>query len=128
MRVLGVGEANDLGDLYRRLLLDGHEVRVFASDPSCAGVLEGLVPRTSDWRRELGWVGNGGLISYGIDQVDLYRRVPTYIDRIFKGAKPAELPVQLPTRFELAVNLKTAKSLGIEMPPMLLGRADEVIE
>ena len=74
------------------------------------------------------WVGNGGLISYGIDQVDLYRRVPTYIDRIFKGAKPAELPVQLPTRFELAVNLKTAKSLGIEMPPMLLGRADEVIE
>ena len=74
------------------------------------------------------WVGDGGLVSYGIDQVDLFRRVPAYIDRILKGAKPAELPVQLPTRFELAVNLKTAKALGIEMPAMLLGRADEVIE
>ena len=74
------------------------------------------------------WVDDGGRVSYGIDQIDLFRRVPTYIDRIFKGAKPAELPVQLPTRFELAVNLKTAKPLGIEMPAMLLGRADEVIE
>ena len=74
------------------------------------------------------WVGDGGLISYGIDPLDLFRRVPAYIDRIFKGAKPAELPVQLPTRFEFAVNLKTAKAIGIEMPPMLLGRADEVIE
>ncbi|MFI5012501.1 MAG: ABC transporter substrate-binding protein [Hyphomicrobiales bacterium] len=74
------------------------------------------------------WVGDGGLVSYGIDQVDLFRRVPTYIDRILKGAKPAELPVQLPTRFELAVNLKTAKALGIEMPAMVLARADEVIE
>jgi putative ABC transport system substrate-binding protein len=70
----------------------------------------------------------GGLISYGIDHDDFFRRMPTYIDRIFKGAKPAELPVQLPTRFELAVNLKTAKALGIEMPATLLGRADEVIE
>ena len=74
------------------------------------------------------WVGEGGLVSYGIDQVDLFRRVPTYIDRILKGAKPAELPVQLPTRFELSVNTKTAKALGIELPAMLLGRADEVIE
>jgi putative tryptophan/tyrosine transport system substrate-binding protein len=74
------------------------------------------------------WVGDGGLVSYGIDQVDLYRRVPTYIDRIFKGAKPAELPVQLPTRFEMAVNLKTAKALGLTISPSLLARADEVIE
>jgi putative ABC transport system substrate-binding protein len=74
------------------------------------------------------WVGDGGLASYGIDQVDLFRRVPTYMDRILKGAKPVELPVQLPTRFELAVNLKTAKALGIELPAMLLGRADEVVE
>jgi putative ABC transport system substrate-binding protein len=74
------------------------------------------------------WVSDGGLISYGIDQTDLFRRAPAYIDRILKGAKPAELPVQLPTRFELAVNLKAAKALGIEMPAMLLGRADEVIE
>ena len=74
------------------------------------------------------WVGDGGLVSYGIDQIDLYRRVPTYIDRILKGAKPAELPVQLPTRFELAVNLKTAKALGLTIPESFLLRADEVIE
>jgi putative tryptophan/tyrosine transport system substrate-binding protein len=74
------------------------------------------------------WVGDGGLVSYGIDQVDLYRRVPTYIDRILKGAKPSELPVQLPTRFELAVNLKTAKALGLTIPESFLLRADEVIE
>ncbi len=64
MRVLGVGEANDLGDLYRRLLHAGHEVRVFAAEASCSGVLEGLVPRTGDWRRELPWVGKEGLVVF----------------------------------------------------------------
>ena len=73
-------------------------------------------------------VAAGGLISYGVDTVDLYRRAAGYIDRIFNGAKPADLPVQLPTRFEMTVNLKTAKALGIEMPATLLGRADDVFE
>jgi putative ABC transport system substrate-binding protein len=73
-------------------------------------------------------IAAGGLISYGIDQIDLYRRAPAYIDRILKGANPAELPVQLPTKFEMAVNLKTAKELGLTLPATLIGRADEVIE
>jgi putative tryptophan/tyrosine transport system substrate-binding protein len=73
-------------------------------------------------------VAAGGLISYGIDVLDLYRRVPTYVDRILKGAKPADLPVQLPIKFQMAINLKTAKALGLTVPPTLLAIADEVIQ
>jgi putative ABC transport system substrate-binding protein len=68
------------------------------------------------------------LLSYGIDQVDTWRRAATYVDRILRGAKPAELPVQLPTKFEMAVNLKTAKILGLVVPTSILLRADETIE
>jgi putative ABC transport system substrate-binding protein len=71
---------------------------------------------------------DGGLLSYGIDQVNSWRRAATYVDRILRGAKPAELPVQLPTKFEMVVNLKTAKSLGLTVPQSILLRADEVIE
>jgi putative ABC transport system substrate-binding protein len=71
---------------------------------------------------------DGGLLSYGIDQVDSWRRAATYVDRILRGAKPAELPVQLPTKYEMVVNVKTAKSLGLTVPQSILLSADEVIE
>jgi putative ABC transport system substrate-binding protein len=87
--------------------------------------LKHRLPTMSEYRE---FVEAGGLMFYAVDDRDLYRRAATYVDKILKGAKPADLPVEQPTKFQFVINLKTAKTLGLTIPPSLLARADEVIE
>jgi putative tryptophan/tyrosine transport system substrate-binding protein len=133
---LNIAAGRDAGDFERA-------IDAFASEPN-GGLIVLPAPNTirnrqaiiaSAARRRIPaiypyrlFVKDGGLISYGIIPSDNFRRAAAYVDAIFKGAKPSDLPIQQPTKFELVINLKTAKALGIEVPPTLLARADEVIE
>ena len=107
------------------LLLPPDQFLLQHRDLIIAAAARHSVPAAYGYRR---FVEAGGLMSYGVDTYDLYRRAAGYVDRILKGEKPVELPVQAPTRYELLINLKTAKALGLTIPPTLLARADEVIE
>jgi putative ABC transport system substrate-binding protein len=117
-----LGERQDTGVV---VLVDVFTAKRSILDVIISAAARNRVPTIYPYRY---MVAAGGLVSYGVDNTDLFRRAADYVDRILKGANPADLPVQLPTVFELAVNLKTAKSLGITIPGTVIARADEVVE
>src|SRR5262245_44699575 len=134
--VVALHEARDVEELTKALTRvpdSTPEVLLVLNDPFVFTYRKSIIDAAARFRvpviygfRE--FAEDGGLISYGANITDTYRRAAGYVDRIIRGTKPADLPVQLPIKFELIVNLKTAKALGLEIPPTLLARADEVIE
>ncbi|MFQ5974684.1 MAG: ABC transporter substrate-binding protein, partial [Alphaproteobacteria bacterium] len=108
-----------LGSLFQSVALGRHQKRII--DLSAKSRLPAIYTQDR-------WVAAGGLMSYGSSWPDLFRRAATYVDKILRGAKPADLPVEQPTKFELVINLKTANTLGLTIPPSVLIRADRVIK
>ena len=128
-----ISAEDGLGDAFAAMNKVGVEALIVLTDP----ILFSQRKRTVDLANKnrlpamyffQGFVEEGGLISYGPSDADLYRRAAGYVDRILKGTKPGELPVQQPTKFDLYVNLKTARMLGVAIPESFLARADKVIE
>lgn len=132
LRPIVLHSPEQVDDVFTRLpagadamLIGNSAVNALARNQICKLALQRRLPTASI---ERAFVEAGCLLSYGEDQVEMVRRAATYVDKIFKGARPAELPVEQPTKFQLFLNLKTAKALGLEVPPTVLARADEVIE
>jgi putative ABC transport system substrate-binding protein len=135
MALLGVefGGASDLDAAFAIMLRERTEVLLVSNDPlhqlHVGQIIDYLTKnRIAGMFQSKDKVAAGGLMGYGASLPDLFRRAATYARRILQGAKPADLPVELPTKFDLAINLKTARALGLDLPPLLVARADEVIE
>ena len=133
LKTVGSGPSDQIEHALQELTRAGVDAVIFAPDPLWISHRT----RIAEFALQAGWptafqrresVEAGGLLSYGPSLADQMRKAAFYVDRILKGVKPADLPVQQPTRFELTINLKTAKALGLTVSPMLLARADEVIE
>ena len=133
LRPIGVGDVNEIERGVAAFARDPNGALIVTVSPSAISHREKIIrlaeqhklPAIYPYRF---FATDGGLISYGPDTIEPYRRAAGYIDRILKGEKPADLPVQAPTRYELVINLKTAKALGLTVPDSVLARADEVIE
>ncbi len=134
LQIIEIGSATDLDRLLEAELKGSPRALVQLSSPLfdlpggkrlAEFTLKHRLPAISMFRR---FPEAGGLMSYGPNQVEYYKRLPAFIDKILKGAKPGDLPIEQPTKFDFVINLKTAKTLGLTIPPSLLGRADEVIQ
>jgi putative ABC transport system substrate-binding protein len=133
VRVLEASEPDDLARTFEAMVHERADALMVLADPMFISQRQRIVELASRYRLpsifgERGSVQMGGLLFYGASLPDMYRRAATYVDKILKGARPADLPVEQPTTFELVINLKTARALGLEVPWFLQQRADEVIE
>jgi len=135
MALIGVelGSTSDFDAALAVMLRERTEVLLVSNDPlhqlHVGRIIDFLAKnRIAGMFQSKENVAAGGLMGYGASLPDLFRRAATYVHRILQGAKPADLPVELPSKFDLAINLKTARALGLDLPPMLIARADEVIE
>jgi putative ABC transport system substrate-binding protein len=133
LRPIGVADANEIERGITAFARDPNGALIVTVGPGAIRHRERIIALAA--RHKLPGVypyrfhaSEGGLVSYGPDTIEPYRRAAGYVDRILKGEKPADLPVQAPTKYDLTINLKTAKALGLTVPPTLLARADEVIE
>jgi putative ABC transport system substrate-binding protein len=133
VRRMTASDAKELDEALREMARARPAGLVVLEDPTLIAYRKRIVDFVAQHRiptvyTSPGWVEQGGLVEYTLNQREMYRRAVSYIDRILRGAKPADLPVEQPTKFELVINLKTAKALGLTIPPSLLARADRVVE